>query len=133
MVVPTYLNAITKIGNGVRLSEKQLSSDTQLCIDQYVIDASNSTLSVLMLPDVLALQHIVLDDLEFRIEEAIDADELAQEIFTATGGSLEEHWVFGESESLYIYYDKQLPGQLGLEAKAGQARAEGQAFVRNIF
>lgn len=86
--------------------------------EHYVLEESGHALHVLSLRGSAGSQRLALDDLEFQIEEAVTADELAHGIFVLTGGILGLEGSCGESEHFYFHYSPSLPGQIGLQCKA---------------
>lgn len=87
-------------------------------MEHYVLEESGEALHVLSLRGSAGSQRLALDDLEFQIEEAVTADELAQGIFVLTGGILGVEASCGESECFLFHYSPSLPGKIGLELKA---------------
>lgn len=87
-------------------------------MEHYLLEESGEALYVLSLRCSAGSQRLALDDLEFQIEEAVTADELAQGIFVLTGGVLGVTASCGESACFFFHYSPSLPGKIGLEFKA---------------
>lgn len=62
---------------------------------------------IISLPAGLPGQNIILDDLEFHIEEAVTPDAIAQKLFVLAGGPLDQTGSCGTIENLNVYYDLQ--------------------------
>jgi hypothetical protein len=86
--------------------------------EHYVLEESGHALHVLSLRGSAGSQRLALDDLEFQIEEAVTADELAHGIFVLTGGVLGLEGSCGESARFYFHYSPSWPGKIGLQCKA---------------
>jgi hypothetical protein len=100
-------------------------------VEQYVFEDSGKALDVFVLPAVSGSHRLVLDDLEFRVEKASTADEMAQAVFDLTGGVLSEK--LGESEQFWLYYDATQPGKLGLECKTGMASPAALEHLLGVY
>lgn len=60
---------------------------------------------------------IGLDDLEFRVQESLTADEVAQAFYVLTGGIPGAQETWGESQNYWLDYDPTRPGVLLLRPK----------------
>ena len=86
-------------------------------VEHFWNEDSGKAIWVVSLPLGLPGQVMFLDGLEFHIEEAITPDDMAQEIFSLTGGLLDQPAGCGMTEHMLVYYDSQWPGRLALEVK----------------
>jgi hypothetical protein len=95
-------------------------------------DHSGKSLLVVSIPPDWAGLKITLDDFNFHFQEGVSPDEMAQDIFTLTGGLLDQHGSCGTSKHLRIYYDSQWHGQLALELKHESLLTDGLAWLPRI-
>jgi len=70
---------------------------------------------------VRARHWIGFDDLSFRVDESLTADEVAQALFVLTGGIPGVPGTSGESANYRLCYDEFQPGVLLVSHKAGSS------------
>jgi hypothetical protein len=106
--------------------------DSSADIEIYWEVQSGKALLVLAVSVAWAGRKITLDDFDFHFAQGVSSDDMAQDIFTLTGGSLDQQGSCGASQHLRIYYDPEWHGQLALELKNESLLTNGNVWLPRI-